>query len=92
MRLMDTPDEVTGPDQSRQSGRDSPSCELAEKVIALTGSKSDDRDAAAAPGRSQASASRTSRKARSCWDGSPKVKLETGLKKTIEYFAQRISA
>ena len=57
VRLMATPDEVTGPDQPRQPGRVH-HLELAEKVIELTGSRSKIDLQAAARGRSAAAPAR----------------------------------
>ena len=62
MRLMATADEVTGPINLGNPGEFTIR-ELAEKVIELTGSRSRDRRTGRCPGRSDASASPTSRQA-----------------------------
>ena len=58
IRLMATPDDSHRADQPRQSRQSSRSCELAELVIELTGSRSQDRASAAAAGRSAPASSR----------------------------------
>jgi len=89
IRLMDSPDEVTGP-INLGNPVEFTIRELAEQVIALTGSKSrmefrplpaDD------PKQRQPDISR----ARNALGWEPKVPLEEGLKKTIAYFDNLLS-
>ncbi|MEJ2509953.1 MAG: SDR family NAD-dependent epimerase/dehydratase, partial [Gammaproteobacteria bacterium] len=88
MRLMDTPDEFTGPVNLGNPGEFTIR-ELAEKVIELTGSKSklvskplphDD------PKQRQPDITLAKKELK--WE--PKVPLAEGLKHTIAYFEERI--
>ncbi len=89
IRLMDTPDDFTGP-VNLGNPDEFTILELAEKVIGLTGTKSrivfkplpyDD------PAQRQPDISLAKKKLR--WK--PKVKLEDGLKETINYFRKLIN-
>ncbi len=89
IRLMDTPDHVTGPINIGNPD-EFKIIELAEKIIKLTGSKSKlvflplpaDDPTQRQPDISQA------RKQLNNWE--PKVKLDEGLIKTIEYFRKKL--
>ncbi len=89
IRLMDSPDEITGPINVGNPGEFT-MIELAEAVLRLTGSKSklvrlplpaDD------PKQRQPDITR----ARSTLGWEPKVQLEDGLKETIDYFRKLLS-
>jgi UDP-glucuronate decarboxylase len=84
IRLMDTPDDVTGPMNLGNPGEFT-MMELAEKVIAMTGSKSEivfKPLPADDPVRRQPDISF----ARKTIDWEPTVKLDEGLKSTVAYF------
>jgi UDP-glucuronate decarboxylase len=89
IRLMDTPDNITGPINLGNPGEYKIK-ELAERIIELTGSKSEivyktlpsDDPAQRCPDTS---------KARELLNWEPEIKLDEGLKKTIAYFDSALS-
>jgi UDP-glucuronate decarboxylase len=86
LKLMDTPDEVTGPVNIGNPGEFT-MLELAEAVIRLTGSKSElVFKPLPADDPKQRQPDITQAKAKLGWE--PKVPLEEGLKNTIKYFKQ----
>lgn len=84
VRLMDTPDEVTGPINIGNPGEFT-ILELAEKVIALTGSKSE-LVRRPLPENDPMQRQPDITKARETLGWEPKVPLQEGLIKTIAYF------
>ena len=84
LKLMDTPDEITGPINLGNPGEFT-MLELAEAVIKLTGSKSElIFKPLPADDPKQRQPDITQAKAKLGW--APKVPLEEGLKQTIQYF------
>jgi UDP-glucuronate decarboxylase len=84
LRLMDTDDEVTGPINIGNPGEFSMR-ELAEKVIAMTDSKSE-VVYLPLPQDDPKQRKPDITKAKEILDWSPKVQLDEGLQKTIDYF------
>ena len=84
LRLMATGDDVTGPINLGNPGEFTMK-ELAEKVIALTGSKSK-MTHMPLPNDDPRQRQPDIRKAKAVLDWEPKINLETGLAKTIAYF------
>jgi UDP-glucuronate decarboxylase len=85
MRLMDTPDEVTGP-MNLGNPREFTILQLAEQVIALTGAKSSiERRPLPSDDPKQRRPDIGHAKATLQWE--PQTQLEQGLRKTIEYFS-----
>ncbi|QJR11699.1 Bifunctional polymyxin resistance protein ArnA [Usitatibacter rugosus] len=90
MRLMDTPDEVTGP-MNLGNPREFTILQLAEQVIALTGAKSSiERRPLPSDDPKQRRPDIGHAKATLQWE--PQTQLEEGLKKTIEYFSGVVGA
>jgi UDP-glucuronate decarboxylase len=89
VRLMDTPDDVTGPVNTGNPDEFTIK-ELAEKIIDLTGSNSR-LDILPLPSDdpTQRQPDITLAKEKLGWE--PRVKLEDGLKKTIPYFENNLS-
>ncbi|MBI4688241.1 MAG: SDR family oxidoreductase [Nitrospirae bacterium] len=88
IRLMNTPDDITGP-VNLGNPSEFTILELAQKVIALTGSRSKIVNKPLPPDDPvQRQPDITLAKSKLNWQ--PKVPLEEGLKKTIEYFRQVI--
>jgi UDP-glucuronate decarboxylase len=86
LKLMDSPDEITGPINLGNPGEFT-MLELAEAVIRLTGSKSKlIFEPLPADDPKQRQPDITLAKTKLGWE--PKVALEEGLKKTIQYFTQ----
>jgi len=83
-RLMDTPDEVTGPVNIGNPTEFS-MIELAELVLELTGSKSEIAYKAL-PGDDPTQRQPNIELARSTLDWCPTIELREGLARTIEYF------
>ena len=84
IRLMNTPDEFTGPVNTGNPGEFT-ILELAEKVIELTGSSSTiEHKELPSDDPTQRQPDITLAKEKMGWD--PQIKLEEGLKKTIPYF------
>ena len=90
IRLMGTPDSETGP-VNLGNPAETTILELARKVVAMTGSKSE-IVMRPLPQDDPRQRNPDITKARSLLQWEPKVKLDTGLEKTIQYFAKRISA
>ncbi len=89
VRLMNSDDKITGPINTGNPGEFT-ILELAEKVIALTGSKSKlDFQPLPHDDPQQRQPDITLAKKKLGWE--PKITLEQGLKKTIPYFEQMIS-
>jgi len=89
IRLMNTPDDVTGP-VNLGNPKEFTILELAEKVIELTGSRSEivfKPLPADDPKRRQPDITL----ARKLLDWEPRISLDEGLKKTIEYFDRFLS-
>ncbi len=89
VRLMNSPDEITGPINTGNPGEFT-ILELAEKVIALTGSKSE-LDFQPLPNDDPQQRQPDITKAQELLDWTPTIKLEQGLKKTIPYFEALIN-
>jgi UDP-glucuronate decarboxylase len=90
VRLMDTPDEITGPMNLGNPGEFTIR-ELAEKVIALTGSKSQMiRKPLPADDPMQRQPDISFARRTIGWE--PKIQLEEGLKRTIAYFDALLGA
>jgi UDP-glucuronate decarboxylase len=89
LRLMDTPDAVTGP-INLGNPREFTIRELAEKVIGLTGSKSK-MEFRPLPADDPRQRQPDITRARKTLGWEPKVPLEDGLKKTIAYFDDLLS-
>ncbi|MCU0858588.1 MAG: SDR family oxidoreductase [Pontiellaceae bacterium] len=88
LKLMDSPDEITGPVNLGNSGEFT-MLELAEAVVRLTGSKSElVFKPLPADDPKQRQPDITQAKAALGWE--PDVPLEEGLKKTIQYFKQYV--
>ena len=84
LRLMNSPDEVTGP-INLGTTHEITILELAEKILRLTGSKTEIEFRPSPPDyRPRRCPDIT--KAREILDWEPKVRLEDGLKETIDYF------
>jgi UDP-glucuronate decarboxylase len=90
LRLMATPDEVTGPVNLGNPGEFTIR-ELAEKVLALTGSRSR-VEHRPLPENDPMQRQPDIAKARALLDWSPRVPLEEGLVKTIAYFDRLLGA
>ncbi|AKJ65489.1 UDP-glucuronic acid decarboxylase family protein [Kiritimatiella glycovorans] len=89
IRLMDTPDEVTGP-VNAGNPVETPILALAEKIIAAVGSKSEIRMhplPADDPRKRRPDISL----AKELLDWEPEVDLDTGLERTIEYFRELLA-
>ena len=90
VRLMDTPDEVTGPMNLGNPGEFTIR-ELAEKVIELTGSKSKMvRKPLPADDPMQRKPDISFARKTIGWE--PRIQLEAGLRRTIAYFEQLLRA
>ena len=90
VRLMATPDEVTGPVNLGNPGEFTVR-ELAEKVIALTGSRSR-IESLPLPADDPKQRKPDIDLARKTLDWEPKVALDEGLRRTIEYFDRLLAA
>ncbi|MBF0323957.1 MAG: SDR family oxidoreductase [Alphaproteobacteria bacterium] len=89
VRLMNSPDEVTGP-INLGNPHEMTIRQLAELVIAMTGSKSE-LVAKPLPADDPLQRQPDITRAKAALDWSPTVALETGLAKTIEYFRARVA-
>ena len=87
--MMDTPHDVTGPINLGNPGEFTIR-ELAEKVIAATGSRLDARSSSRCRRTIPCSAGPTSRWRGSSSAGSPGITLDEGLAPTIDYFRTRL--
>jgi len=90
IRLMDSPDEITGPINVGNPGEFT-MIELAENVLRLTGSKSK-LIKMPLPADDPKQRKPDITKAKSVLGWEPKVQLEDGLKETIGYFRQLLDA
>jgi UDP-glucuronate decarboxylase len=90
IRLMDSPDEITGPINVGNPGEFT-MIELAENVLRLTGSKSK-LIKMPLPADDPKQRKPDITKAKSVLGWEPKVQLEDGLKETIAYFRQLLDA
>ena len=90
MRLMASPDEVTGP-INIGNPREFTILELAKMVIEITGSRSEIVQQAAAGRRSAGSASPTSQRRARCSAGSRRFRCKDGLERTVAYFRELLA-
>jgi UDP-glucuronate decarboxylase len=90
IRLMESPDSETGPINMGNPAENT-ILQLAQKIIALTGSKST-IELRPLPSDDPRQRNPDIAKARKVLNWEPKVQLEEGLRKTIQYFRQSLSA
>ena len=90
IRLMDTPDTVTGPINIGNPGEFTIR-QLAEMVIEMTGSRSRNRPSMPLPEDDPRQRRPDISQAKTALDWAPKTQLEEGLKRTIEYFDRLLS-